>query len=45
MQPDIQVGDFVAVKINDATQNTLFCEPIEKIGVQEFHDKYRKQMM
>ena len=34
---DYQIGDFVVVKCTDASQNALFGDPIEKLGVQEFH--------
>lgn len=37
----LNVGDFVVVKVTDASQNTLFSEATEKLGVLEFHEKYR----
>lgn len=31
--PEFKIGDMVVVKVNDASQNTLYSEPIEKMGV------------
>ena len=30
---NFKIGQFVAAKVVDASQNTLFCEPIETLGV------------
>ena len=38
---DLQVGDLVNVKVVNASQNTLFSEPIQKMGVQDFFKAHR----
>lgn len=40
-KPDYKVGDLVAVKVYDASQNTLFTEPLELSDASNFHSKYR----
>jgi ADP-glucose pyrophosphorylase len=37
-----QMGDFVLAKCHDATQNTLFCNPIEKMGIHDYFNQYGK---
>ena len=32
-----QKGDFVLCEVNDATQNTLFCDPIEHMTIDEYY--------
>lgn len=39
--PEYKVGDLVSVKIYDASQNTLFGEPLELSDTISFHTKYR----
>jgi len=39
--PEISVGDFVVVKVHDASQNTLFSEAVGKSNVQSFYKEYR----
>ncbi|CDW86023.1 rna modification family [Stylonychia lemnae] len=43
-QAKYKIGDYVAVKITNATQNALIAEPIEIIGVQNFDVKYRSTL-
>lgn len=31
-------GDFVLVEVADATQNTLFCNPIEHMSIDKYFD-------
>ena len=31
-------GDFVLVEVDDATQNTLFCSPIEHMGIDKYFE-------
>lgn len=38
-----KIGDYVLTKVNDATQNTLFCDPICISGISEF-DKAIKSL-
>ena len=33
---DGEIGEFYLAKCTGASQNTLFCEPIKKMGVQEY---------
>ena len=33
-------GDFVLVKITDATTNTLFCEPKEHMSIQKYYELF-----
>ena len=40
-KPEYKVGDLVAVKVYDASQNTLFTEPIEISDAITFHKNYR----
>lgn len=40
-RPDLKFGDLVAVRVTDASQNTLFTEPLEKLNVLDFWQKYR----
>lgn len=40
-KPEYKVGDLVTVKVHDASQNTLFSEPIEISDSHRFHSKYR----
>jgi len=40
-RPDLKFGDLVAVRVTDASQNTLFTEPLEKLNVLDFWHKYR----
>jgi len=39
VQEDSQfkIGDFVLAEVTDVSQNTLFCNPIRTMGVQEYH--------
>ena len=37
---EYQFGDFVLSKVTDASQNTLFCEPIKKMGISEYFEKF-----
>ena len=42
VRPDINIGDFIAAKVVDATYNTLFGEvEAVKIGVSDFNSKYK----
>lgn len=38
---EYKVGDLVAVKVHDVSQNTLFSEPIELSDSHKFYKKYR----
>jgi tRNA-2-methylthio-N6-dimethylallyladenosine synthase len=40
MSDDYQFGDFVLSKVTDASQNTLFCEPVRKMGISEYFEMY-----
>ena len=42
---DIKKGDFVSVKVYDAQQNTLFCEPLQISEVQDFYKRFRLDEM
>jgi tRNA A37 methylthiotransferase MiaB len=37
IMPSGEMGEFFLAKCVGASQNTLFCEPIRKMGVQEYH--------
>jgi tRNA A37 methylthiotransferase MiaB len=36
-RPEYKVGDFVNVKVIDASQNTLFCEGLDHMSVNAFN--------
>ena len=40
LSDNYQFGDFVLSKVTDATQNTLFCEPIKKMEISEYFELY-----
>ena len=39
---DVQVGDMCLVEVKDAYQNTLVCEPLGKMSVQDYFEKFGK---
>jgi hypothetical protein len=37
---EYKIGDFVLTEVTGATQNTLFCNAIAKMSIQDYFSRY-----